>query len=137
MPSDFHIRHYSVHHRILVRTHNDKDPPHFEAVKRLRLEKDMIIRRLSLSEAGKSQVGHIFRDTVPVKDNGVFSVAKIEGLGKVQCFFVDWESLAHDEKEAAVAHMQSKVDAPVHEILAEIESHDGFPIRSELVVFSL
>lgn len=97
----------------------------------------MVIRRLRLTDEGKKELGHIFGDSVPLQDNGVFSVARIEGLGKVECFFVDWESLTHDEKEASLTHMQWKSGVPVNEIIDEVESNGGFPIRSQYVVFSI
>ena len=97
----------------------------------------MKIRRLLLSEEGKKELGHIFKNGVPLQDNGIFSVAQIEGHGKIECFFVDWASLSGEERVGCLDRMHRKLGSPIAEIEAQIEGNGCFPIRSQFIVFSI
>lgn len=97
----------------------------------------MVVRHLSLSEQGQKVLGHIFKDQVPLQDNGIFSVTRIDGLDKIEVFRVDWASLNEGEQEGVLAYMEGKFGAPRETIEDEIERNGCFPIRSEYVVFSV
>lgn len=97
----------------------------------------MVVRKLSLSEKGKQAIGHIFKDQVPLQDNGVFSVAQIEGIGKIEVFYVDWASLEPEEQEGVLGHIQKQFGGSHDQLQTEIERHGCFPIRSEYIVFSI
>ena len=97
----------------------------------------MVVRKLVLSEQGQKALGHIFKDYVPLQDNGIFSVARIDGVGTIEVFRVDWASLSQVEREGVLAYMEDKFNAPRETIEDEIERNGCFPIRSEYIVFSV
>ena len=87
-----------------------------------------------LSSDGEKEVGHIFKEGVPVQSWTPFWANLRGERGLV--FLVDWQSLSDNQQSLALQYMSEKFGAPQEVIRKDIEADGYFPIRQKWVIES-
>lgn len=87
-----------------------------------------------LSPKGEKELGHIFKEGVPVQTY-IPVWAKLRGEPNL-VFYVDWESLSEEQQRLCLEYISQKFGAPQEIIRKDIEAHGHFPIRHQWVIES-
>lgn len=87
-----------------------------------------------LSPEGKEELGHIFKEGVPVQTYTPIW-ANLRGEPNL-VFYVDWKSLSGDQQRLCLEYMSQKFEVPEEVIRPDIEAYGHFAIRHQWVIES-